>query len=753
MRTRVLLAGLATALFSTAASADEINLQEVFSGTGDPNSQKLLNSIFGPLFPVEGGAGETIISTLIANFNLIFLALGMALLLYNILVGVAQTANDGQLFGKNASTLWAPIRTVVAIGLLIPMPTGYNGVQHVVAYVTNVGTGAASFFWSETADAVVDQKVRMTGIDHQAKDMDLIAALWRMEICMHSYNVAVSAGGDGLEGVQSQWYRNNGSGVYKLRYETPSVGIGCGEIRLPEKTEAFDRFAGTGAYDTFVRAMMTRIETTRDLISTEANGVVSSMASQTPSAPASNIATAYIQPYREGIKAALATYMDRDTLESKIVDFGNDARTTTLGRTNTDGTASDVVISESMKSGGWTQAGFYYQTVARISADTNAIAGASPSITYGGLITASMNPDGFAAGRVAAAQVGVWNWMRGADTKEFLAAMGKNYAMSINWLTESAVASGIPELARSNAITGDHISDDSAFLPSSGQIGMMMSLLDPTSGGQVDPLIGVIQLGQAVSFIAGAAIVGLAVLGGVPVFGGAAATFSTLVGWILSGVGVAAVTMAFILPMIPTLIWVLAIGAFLMLIIQAVFAGPLWAIAHLSMDGEGLSGQSARRGYLMLLSIFVTPMLMVFGLLASMVIFRILATLLNSGIFLAVTGAQSLGSSGVTGTSYWMGIFVVLVFICFAYVIIIEFSFRMISWLPNAVLNVLDAWISGIGVNEGDVQGAQDSRLAGGSVIANNSAQASIASGKKRHKDLMDERKKRTQALLTGARA
>lgn len=48
---------------------------------------------------------------------------------------------------------------------------------------------------------------------------------------------------------------------------------------------------------------------------------------------------------------------------------------------------------------------------------------------------------------------------------------------------------------------------------------------------------------------------------------------------------------------------------------------PLWALAHLRLDGEGLPGDSASNGYFLLLEIGIRPILTVFGLVAALLIF------------------------------------------------------------------------------------------------------------------------------------
>jgi conjugal transfer/type IV secretion protein DotA/TraY len=46
--------------------------------------------------------------------------------------------------GKRANQIWAPIRLVFAIGLLVPINGGMNSGQYIVIKVAELGSGMAS---------------------------------------------------------------------------------------------------------------------------------------------------------------------------------------------------------------------------------------------------------------------------------------------------------------------------------------------------------------------------------------------------------------------------------------------------------------------------------------------------------------------------------------------------------------------------------------------------------------------------------
>jgi hypothetical protein len=148
----------------------------------------------------------------------------------------------------------------------------------------------------------------------------------------------------------------------------------------------------------------------------------------------------------------------------------------------------------------------------------------------------------------------------------------------------------------------------------------------------------------------------------------------------------AGATLSFILPMMPFLYWVMAVSGYFLLIFEAIVAVNLWALSHLRMDGEGISGESGRQGWLMILALFMTPTLMVFGFLIGMALFRVVSDLISAGMFYAVSAIM-----GNSLLSAIYGIFAYTIFIVLAYMMLLERSFSMIATFPNRVLQWMGA--------------------------------------------------------------
>ncbi|NKC05444.1 hypothetical protein HED55_27080 [Ochrobactrum haematophilum] len=73
------------------------------------------------------------------------------------------------------------------------------------------------------------------------------------------------------------------------------------------------------------------------------------------------------------------------------------------------GDSQSQALAGNLKNGGWLQAGFYYQLIARLSADSNSVATALPKVTPGGAIGAASNPSGNVRNSIAS-QYADNNW-------------------------------------------------------------------------------------------------------------------------------------------------------------------------------------------------------------------------------------------------------------------------------------------------------------------------------------------------------
>jgi hypothetical protein len=127
----------------------------------------------------------------------------------------------------------------------------------------------------------------------------------------------------------------------------------------------------------------------------------------------------------------------------------------------------------------------------------------------------------------------------------------------------------------------------------------------------------------------------------------------------------------------------------------------------------------------MLLALTATPVLMLFGLLVGMIIFRIGGTLLNGGFYYAITAAQALSGDSYTQITWLIGIFAIMVFMLFAYVVMLERSFALIAEFPGKVFRLIEP----DAVSDLDTHAAMRANVAAGGTAGSMGSLTSSAGG------------------------
>jgi conjugal transfer/type IV secretion protein DotA/TraY len=168
----------------------------------------------------------------------------------------------------------------------------------------------------------------------------------------------------------------------------------------------------------------------------------------------------------------------------------------------------------------------------------------------------------------------------------------------------------------------------------------------------------------------------------------------------------------YILPFLPFIYFFFAVGAWVKSIFEAMVGVPLWALAHLHIDGDGFSGRAAQGGYFLILEIFLRPIVTLFGLIAGIAIFGAMAAVLNDIFDLVVlntTGSlpgdstSSVGSGsidmfrrGVIDQFFFTIMYAILIYM------MATASFKMIDSIPKGFMR----WI-GSGVQTFNDGGGQ----------------------------------------------
>ncbi len=159
-----------------------------------------------------------------------------------------------------------------------------------------------------------------------------------------------------------------------------------------------------------------------------------------------------------------------------------------------------------------------------------------------------------------------------------------------------------------------------------------------------------------------------------------------------ASVGLAAGFILFyILAFMPFLYFFFAFSGWLKSIFEAMVGVPLWALAHIRIDGDGLPGDAGANGYYLLLEVFLRPILILFGLLLSIVSFTALADILNEIFDLVVNNVSgtTIAADADPSNAYKKGpidqLFFTVMYAVVLYLLATS-TFKAIDLVPKSIL-------------------------------------------------------------------
>ena len=657
---------------------------------GDLNSSVLLNQVFGPLFPsAAADAGATVFSALIGFVNLSVLAIAGVLFLYNAAAGVLQSAHEGELLGRRWSSLWAPIRLLLAVSMLFPIPGlgGYNAIQAGTAWLVRGATAMASEVWSGSARIVLDGGVPIAG-PAARPDGALFKSAYRNQLCARIANHQFAAAGSPLRVALAE---EDAGGTVEIvsRIGSKRDGV-CGSYSIPRPPDYIAKYGdGAAALEQAFRGVHADV---LEILLRRADAILDRQW------PALVSGSGTLPDITADIAAAM------EAAGARLAEGNNEILGIVAGSGNGAGAAREVVEAFISGTGcrgpggpgsadcagqGWIGAGNWYMLVARLNSETAGLLQARVSARESGYIGEELTRLNRAVAIEADSPGWIARVIAGVDADKYLH-------------TEEALriwSAGNAELDRSTARLAAYgfplPASAAAHAAGPGRAGLigriwavsfaggvedMINNFSPSRWGD-DPLVGIVNMGNWCLDVAGSLLFGSAA---VSLFSDSIANTAVfLVAAPLAAIGV---TLSFVLPLLPFFYWVFAVIRYFLLVAEAVVASSLWALGHFRMDGEGISGAAGARGWLMLLSLTLTPTLMIVGYIVGIALFRIMSGLIDAGMFYAM--------SALTRASPLVAIFGLIAsgaLVVVAYIAVIERSFSLVSEFPSRTL----AWVGG----------------------------------------------------------
>lgn len=759
-------------------------------------------------------------------YSIGLLLIAMMIILYMVIVIVAETAQTGVPFGKRFNKVWAPIRLVVALGLLIPVSNGLNSAQYIVLYAAKLGSNFATNGWNQfnaqlsngmmiseemvaypktpspgsllqfmmlahackaINEGVLLQEDRPKGwkATAQGKDCPVSAEDQQNGAVIDAYLVKSSGNGsaDAVPLSQSDYsdardFFNNGDITIRIGdrgcgdqynqakgHTVPT----CGELVLTAPTQDADQNAGAyiiqeGYYE-LIRYMWGDYSggagggpkiwarwgfcneniggnsyqgypTSQyaDMVSGSGDLIlrVASLSTVQDLCPSNPVDSDKTIETNKGLQFPLTNEWLSGTYNNYMYGLNdtNPPDMVTGSSSYSPGGTSTAIMTNIIRSGvnaeralarsgkynmpidlldrGWAGAGLWYNRIAQANGAITGAAQETPKILhYPSLM-----------------EVVVRSKLR--DNKNvssgdlFRPIKGERSSMQFQKANEAESAVALSRIYdawknvsnEGKPATGNIIYD---FLNTLFGTQGLFDLRDPgnqnvhplalmTSMGKSLVEASIRNLGLAAAGTAGSGLLGSSAEAAGVTVGVASGILFNIVMMTLG----AGIILYYVLPFMPFVYFFFAVGSWIKEVFEAMVGVPLWALAHIRIDGDGLPGEAARSGYFMIFEIFLRPIMIVFGLVASVSVFASMASVLNAIFDIAVVnagGTNFANMSTVSLTEFARGpidqLFYTIMYAVLMYIIAMS-SFKMIDLIPNQIMRWLGVSVNAFASQTGD---------------------------------------------------
>lgn len=720
-------------------------------------SVSMLRDIFGPVIDalVQGtdpntvAASANVIATMMSFFNSGILVIGSLIVSYVAVMGITNTANDGEAMGKSWSSLWTPVRIVAGGAVLLPTASGYSFIQLVVLLFSLWGVGFANGTYKVgMAIGVLSPNGVVQGVNDPGQFFglrDFAKQYLAASYCAKAANTIY-------------WNPADGTGPQVMATGTPDKTIsikGRTEYTFYIKDRnVVTNLAGGEPFCGTVKIASYAAQSSDDATGIEAALETLRVSTQTIKINAAvammGKLDAWVNSPSWPKRVGDAGWDQVDSTQfNEIVNEAELSITTGLMAQMSNGEsgvkAGFSTFSNSLTSEGWAMAGGWFQRVGevhgRISATLSEAVGSvgPPSLT-------ALPSDAASSELLNSVTTVTEAIYKKAETKG-------NFKPSTNSVGD--LTNVIPKDANSDinigSIQNDMDSKVSLFVNSLME--SMVGIATGVGGNGVTPLCGpagqmggslnrmkcvgdyltVARVGVGAADVAiktgatGMRIVTAWVFGGIPIIGEKAVkSADALWDWVLqvpikqlaimaSYLEPMAFYFGVFLPSLPYTIFMIVVVGWILAVVQSLIAAPLWAVMHMTPDRTFIGSQS--QGYLLLLSLFARPALSVVGLFAAILVSDPIIDFIAKGFF-SMRGAV-VTSTGTVGTiasfltfAWWFMVFGLTL------LPVLYMTFGLPQILPDHVLKWIGAGIGDLGETSasGEMRrGMQSAAAAGGS--------------------------------------
>jgi conjugal transfer/type IV secretion protein DotA/TraY len=689
------VASLAVAALAEPAFAQAANPYDVSWSALTPGNDWAAQ-VIQSLFPVTGttaspgtspGQETTVIQSIIGQFTGFVGAIACAFIAYTTIMHIHRAAESGRVLGQGQSWMFV-VRVGFAGIMMFPLGGGFSAGQALVMQAAMTGVGMAKAVYTNAIQAVgPDAAVIATPMIPGTQS--IVSGLIASELCMALVNQAGNSGGSqplipnpvamtgqtnpGVPGLNSSYisYR------YSLSQGNESGNPACGTVSLTGSMGGAQQIAGVSVDMAAIQqaALTNVINTIRQQVAPVAQKLWQTKTAASL-APLQGIYTNAVQVYTQNLTAAATAIASQ--LNSAVAANAAAARN---GQT-------DLLTNEVQQSTlGWTAAGAYYLEIAKLNASTLSLLNATP-------ITTSPTYDGIPYG------LGMDLAPLETAATQFMTTLDATVQSSDATRTPNGTPYTLAD-AKSDA-QGPNVLDQlfNKLNLTNAAFQTIAGYLLPQAQIWTDPFGGLMSMGQKLMnmIMAAMGVAGLLASAttstGAAVWefftgnwGGAAATigghaimsfFGTPIFAALLSLLIPGIIIAYVLPMIPYVIWMAGVAGWIILVCEAMIAVPLWMLAHMTVGGDGLHGRAVE-GWSLLFNVVFRPTLMVIGLFMGYFVFDCMSWLIRESFGIAVGFVLQ---NGWIVTNF-IGLVVLLSIFVMTHVVAALMSFRMVTLLPH----------------------------------------------------------------------
>lgn len=710
-------------------------------------------------------------------YNLALLLVGVLIFLYYVFVVVIETAQTGVPFGTRFSKIYAPFRLIAAVALLVPLGYGFNTAQYITFFIAKLGSSFATNGWIlynenvanpmgvDNSSLVAQAKVpqidglfQFASVYHACRDLYAIYVPddWAKtgkgtddSVEIKPY-VMVGTQAKELQDVSyeelKKHFGNNdfeivmGKSIYETK-DKQSVIPYCGKLTIslsssnpagfkekpPTSRDSPQIAQGILAIEKFYYYTVFSLlyGTQRDL------AVLGERASRAY-LPARSSKDGGKQDfcYKSGaLKDAdscnkkspfppVSNFLDDMDKHAENLQTAVDQAVDQLR------SGTDMKLSKEIGKYGWGGAGMWFNKIAEINGAVTTAIYAAPSIKAWPLVMEKVRSQNLEA-NVEQGRCDTFNPNLSQGRSIDLGVPHEdNISVPLNNLYQYWCEGAPSESAMSKGLSGNAVNDMiGAIFGLNGLFTLYEDTqMDPdTHMSKVHPFAALTAIGKSLvenairsmgaslGFSLGSGLVGLIS----PHFGSAFKTISSMFVSIATLGLTAGFVLYYILPFLPFIYFFFAVSSWVKSIFEAMVGTPLWALAHLRIDGDGFSGQAASGGYFLLLEIMLRPIVTVFGLIGSMAVFGASVAILNKIFYVVVanvvgniptddTGAtitidgHTIPPLGMIDQFFFTLMYAILVYL------IGNACFKMIDTIPKGFMRWMGTSVATFNDNTGD---------------------------------------------------